>query len=465
MASSKLRTFGILFVLTLAAAGLSCSSNSQLNPPPGGQGFGQVYILTTDAPLSCVLSFKVTVAGLTLTPQGSGTPVSVLNLPTQVEFARLEGIHNLLDLISVPAGNYDAATIMLASPVIKYLDSSKNPATIETLNGTLTTSTVPVPLNPVLMVPESGIVGLRVDFRVADSLVVDASGQLTGQVNPTLSIRAVRPRDIEGHVDEVRGGVTSIDVAAATFVIQTPRGRSLTIKTDAGTVWDDDGNFDITKLAVGMIVEVEGTFNDDGTIKAEFVKVIAEDRFVAGGLITGLVPASGPADQINTLVRFELPDIPGVSVGDVGTFNVDSTTAFHIFRKRMVFSQFFFNRSSMLPGQRVVIGGQLSQQPLTGRRVTLLPQAFTGNWVIGSTRIIGPGNFGSFQLTCNSLAGCMIPGPVKVFTDNMTWFRGLNGLQDLTGTTPIRLRVFGLLLKHPADGSYVMIARWVAKLS
>ncbi len=463
MLGSRLRTIGILFVLALAAAGLSCSNSGLNPPPPGGQKFGQVYILTTDAPLSCVLSFKVTVTGLSLTPQGGGTPVSVLSSPTEIEFARLEGIHNLLDLTSVQAGNYDAATIMLANPVIKYLNTSKNPATIETLNGTLTTSTVPVPLNPVLMVPESGIVGLRVDFRVADSLVVDAAGQLTGSVNPTLTIRAVRPHDVEGHVDEVRGGITSIDVAAGTFVIQMPRGRSLTIKTDASTVFDDEGGLDITKLAVGMIVEVEGTFNDDGTLRAEFVKVIAEDRFIAGGLITSLVPSSGPADQINLLVRFELPDIPGVSVGDVGTFNVDGNTWFHIFRKRLVFSQFFFNRSSMLPGQRVVIGGQLSQQPLTGRRVTLLPQALTGNWVIGSTQI--GGNLGSFKLQCNSLAGCMIPGPVKVFTDNMTWFRGLNGLQDLTGTTPIRLRVFGLLLKHPADGSYVMIAHWVAKLS
>lgn len=118
----------------------------------------------------------------------------------------------------------------------------------------------------------------------------------------------------------------------------------------------------------------------------------------------------------------------------------------------------------MLPGQRVVIGGQLSQQPLTGRRVTLLPQALTGNWVVGSTNIIGPGNFGSFQLQCNRPGGCIINGPVTVWTDNFTWFRGLSGLRDLTGTNPIRLRVFGLLLKDPRDGSYIMIARWVARL-
>ena len=464
MLGSKLRTIGIFFVLALTAALLSCSNSGQVNPPPGGRNFGQVYVLTTDAPLSCVLSFKVTVTGLTLTPQGGGAPVSVLNSPTEIEFARLEGIQNLLDLTSVPEGNYDAATITFSSPVIKYLDTSTSPATVKTLDGTLTTSVIPVPLNPVLVVPPSGIVGLRVDFRVADSLVVDASGQLTGQVNPVLSIRAVRPRDEDGHVDEVRGGITSIDVNAGTFVIQTPRGRSITIKTDTSTVFDDDGNLDITKLAVGMIVEVEGTFNDDGSIHAEFVKVLAEDRFLAGGLITSLVPSSGPADQINLLVRFELPDIPGISVGDVGTFDVNANTAFHIFRKRLVFSQFFFNRSSMLPGQRVAIGGQLSQQPLTGRRVTLLPQALTGNWVVGSTHIIGPPNFGNFQLQCNSLAGCVINGPVTVWTDNFTRFRGLTGLQALSGTAPIRLRVFGLLLRNPQDGSYIMIARWVAKL-
>jgi hypothetical protein len=464
MASSRRRTFGILLVLALLAIGFGCSGTAELNSPPGAQTYGQVYVLTTDAPLSCVLSFKVTVTGLTLTPKGGGAPVSVLSSPTDIEFARLEGIQNLLDLTSVPADIYDAATTTLANPVIAYLDTTTNPATVQTINGTLTTSTVPVPLNPPLEVSETGIVGLRVDFRVADSLVVDANGQLTGSVNPVLTIRAVRPRDLEGHVDEVRGGIVSIDVAAGTFVIQTRRGRTITIKTDANTVFDDEGSLDITRLVIGMIVEVEGTFNSDGTIQAEFVKVIAEDRFVVGGLITELTPPTGTADQIHLLVRFELPDISGINVGNVGTFDVDANTRFHIFRKRLAFSQLLFNRSSLLPGQRIVIGGQLSQQPLTARRVTLLPQALTGDWVVGSTQI-SSGNLGSFQLNCTGLAGCLIDGPVTVLTDGFTRFRGLSGLQDLTGTTPIRLRVFGLLLKHPNDGSYVMVARWVAKLS
>src|SRR3970282_852723 len=94
MTSSKLRTFGILLVLALHAAGLGAGGNPEPNPPPG-QARGQVYILTTDAPLSCVLSFKITVTSLTLTPEGGGTPVSVLTSPTQIEFARLEGIQNL----------------------------------------------------------------------------------------------------------------------------------------------------------------------------------------------------------------------------------------------------------------------------------------------------------------------------------------------------------------------------------
>jgi len=56
-----------------------------------------------------------------------------------------------------------------------------------------------------------------------------------------------------------------------------------------------------------------------------------------------------------------------------------------------------------------------------------------------------------------------IPQSVKVFTSSLTRFVGLTGLGDLTGTSPIRLCVVGLVLKNPNTGKPVIVARVVEK--
>jgi hypothetical protein len=57
-----------------------------------------VFVTAVDAPLPSVLSFQVDVTGMTLS-DGVNPPVSVL-----VDFARLNGLHTLLDLNTIPAG-------------------------------------------------------------------------------------------------------------------------------------------------------------------------------------------------------------------------------------------------------------------------------------------------------------------------------------------------------------------------
>ena len=75
----------------------------------------------SDAPLPGVVSFKVVISGISVA-EGMGTPVTVTSGAQTVDFARLNGLHTLVDLNTIPAGTYDTVIVTLANPEIDYLN-------------------------------------------------------------------------------------------------------------------------------------------------------------------------------------------------------------------------------------------------------------------------------------------------------------------------------------------------------
>jgi len=70
---------------------------------------------------------------------------------------------------------------------------------------------------------------------------------------------------------------------------------------------------------------------------------------------------------------------------------------------------------------------------------------------------------GTFQIQVNGFAGILVPQTVTVYTAGKTGFRdGLNDVSDLTGGENVR--VVGLLIKSPLDGSTVLLAHYVDEL-
>jgi hypothetical protein len=451
---------GIL-VGMITAALASCGGGGVTTPVVPGTKFGTSFVVGTDAPLGSVLSFKVTFTGLTVSDGTNSAPL--LSQATDIEFARLNGLRTLIDLRQIPAGTYTSVTATLSAPVISYLDTSTSPPSVGTMNGTLTTSTVTAQLRQPLVVNDGDLVGLHMDFRLAQSLERDAQGQLTGNVTPNIVFRVIGPNSPEAEIDELRGGVVSVNAAAGSFVMQGPHGRQLTVTTDANTLFEPGE--DLSTFDTNTVVEVSGTIQRGSlNLHATAVQVISRDRFVLGGLITDVRPASGPANAMDLLVRTELPDVPSAQVGRITTLDFDGNERFLIHHFRMPLSIFLFNRSSLVPGQRVSAGGALvttnNPPTLDTRRVTLHRQGLEGNWVSGSTN---PGN-GSFQFAAGGLTGVLFGQPIRVFTGPHTRFRNLAGLSDLTGQNPIPLRVVGLVLQDPINGNPVMIAWAVERL-
>lgn len=444
-------------VVVVSVAMMNCGGGAIVTQPNPVRGSGSVFVVGTDAPLAAVLAFRVTFTSLSLSDGSSSA--QLLAAPQEIEFARLNGLRTLLALQSVPAGTYTSATITLASPVISALDASVSPPVVQEIAGTLTQSSVTINLPQPVVVTTDGLIGLHVDFRLRQSVQVDAAGQITGQVTPNIALRAIPPDAPDAMIDELRGGVVSVNVAAGSFVMQGPHGRNLTVTTDAQTFFEPGE--DLASLTTDTLVQVSGTLQRQTlTLRATEVLVISRSRFLLGGLITDVRPASGPATEVDVLVRTEIPDLAGIQPGRIGTVPFDGNEVFRIHHLHLPIGSLLFDADSLVAGQRVSIGGVLppAGAPLDARRVVLHRQGIEGGWVPGSTVVIS-GNTGSFDLRALGINGMLFGGPIQVRTSPLTrWGGGLSGLSDLNGANPIPLRVVGLVLKAPVSGNAVVIA-------
>ncbi len=461
---NRTKAMGV-FLAGCAAVALSSCGGGGTNTTAPQVGQASIYTIGTDAPLPSIVSCEVNVTGISL--NNGGTAVSVLAQPAIVDFAQLSGLHQLLDLTAVPTGTYTSATITIASPVIGFIDTSASPPVVNTINGTLTQSTVTVNFAQPVVVSNADLFGLRMEFDLRQSLQTDSNGQVTGTVDPVFEVALLNATDAQVSIDDFHGGVVGV-TGANTFTIQGPHGRQWTVEAGASTVLDDPttpiGSFTST-----TIVEVSGTLDPvSHDIVASEIEVVSNDSFYLGGLFTNIRPTPGAATEADLYVRDELPAINGISDGQIETLNLDGSENYLIEHIHLPLTTLLFNNSELAAGQRVGLGGKVSTTngvtTLTVHRVVLKRQGQAGAWVPGST-VVQNNNAGTFQLNDNWTAGVLLPAPLTVMTGNDTNFINLSGLSALQGTTALRIRVVGFIIVNQATGQPVMVARSVEQLS
>jgi hypothetical protein len=455
----------LLLLLPLAVmAGCGAGSSAGL----GSQSqSASIFTVATDASLPSVVSCQLTVNGLTLA--NGSTNVSVLSAPVLVDFAKLNGLHDLIDLNTVPTGTYTSATLTLGTTAsIGYINTATTPPSIGTQTGTLSQTVVTVPLAKPFVLNAADLVGLRMEFDIRQSLATDGSGQITGVVNPTFHMQLLNATDANVSIDDFRGGyVGKID--NNTFTIQGPHGRQWTVSTNNNT--DFDTGDQPNSFTTNTIVEVSGTLNPvSKTIDASEVEVVSDNKFLVEGLLTSVRPPAGqPATAADLYVRVELPDLTGVPLGSITTFSLDGSEMYRIGNLRFpVITSVLFNNSSMTPGQAVTVGGTISTSAgintLTPKRIVLGRQGQSGAWDPGSTNITA-GNVGNFTITDTSTAGVLLPSHLTVLSMSETRYINLSGLSALSGSQAIPIRVVGFILASPSTHQPVMVARFVEKMT
>ena len=466
-----------LFALALIAIAAGCGSGSMNTMPVAQQQAGTVFVSGGDAPLPSVVSFKVVISGISVA-QGTSTPVTVTTGPQTVDFAKLNGLHTLLDLNTIPAGTYDTVIVTLASPEIDYLNVTNpqtNPPTRPTISAltststppaTLSMSTVTISLTNPLVVSTGDVIGLGFEFDIRKSLAVDMNGQITGVVNPTINVNAITPSDADAYIDEFIAGVTTFNPTGNSFTIQGPHGHAFTVNVNDQTEWE--GSETINDLTSSSIVSISGTLDKtDGTFLADTVAILSQDKFFAGGLITYVDPPTGTAQDFDLYARDVLPAGTGFTSGQISTIDLTGNEKYFIYWMHNLFvnprwSNIFFNSALLVPGQHVSIGGPFSNGTVTVKRVILRHEGHTGTLVSGSTNV----GASTFQFNSNGLAGVLFNGPVTVYVTPFTKFGGgLTSLQDLTNNPTNTLRVIGVVLKDPISSQPVFVARSVTELT
>lgn len=460
------RCLGIIVLLALCLLAASCSSSPSSSTPssPTSQQ-ASVFVTGEDAPLASVVGFDVTINSITL--NGNNNSPQVLSTATTVDFARLLGLRSPLAFNSVPADTYNSATFSLSNPVISYVDMSTNPPSLTTMNGTFspttgtaTQTTVTVNFPSPMVVDSSGLAGLRMDFDIRQSVAVDGNGNVTGVVNPTIYIKATHASDSDGQVTDLMGGLASVNAAANSFVIQGPYGRQLTIDVNSSTQFNSGWN--INNLATPAVVGVQGYFQADGSLMANYVEVITTSQsFISGRVLQVTNNSSGNAQQIVMWVGETGADMVS-DVDTIQTINVSAVTQYDMCFFDNFFTNALFNSSTVIVGQRIFIGGSYSNSTFTPQMISLRFQGVYGTLTSGSVSITN-GNLGSFQLQNNGLIGYSLGGaPLTVGTSNGTLFINTTGLSELQSDGAIPIVAGGLLFVNPTTQTPVMAAAVVA---
>ena len=431
-------------IFLIACGGVSNNgSGAQAQP-------ASVFVTGEDAPLPSVLSFNVTINSITLNGK-SGSP-QVLSAPTTVDFARLLGLRTLVGFNSVPPDTYTGATFQLASPVISYLNMSTAPPSVGTINGTLTTSTVTVAFPTPMVVGNSGLAGMHMEFDLRKSLAVDATGQVTGSVNPHITLLAVQPTDEEGKITDLVGSLISVSASGSSFVLQGPHGHQFTIDVNGQTQFN--GNWNMNNLTAPAYVATQGTVQGDGSILASAVEVVSTTQAFVSGRVVALNPTTGPVQTVTIVVGEEMPAMSSAPVGLPTTLDISQVSTYDVCFFDNWFTNILFNNSSIVVGQRVFVGGSLdsSTNTFTPSMVSLRLQGVVGDLVSNSVSITS-GNRGSFQLQNGALMGYVLGAPMTVQTGDVTTFVGVNGLSGMQSGGSMSLVAGGLVLKDPVSGN------------
>jgi Domain of unknown function (DUF4382)/Domain of unknown function (DUF5666) len=457
---------GFIIVIVAALAVLSCggSTTSQTGTTPAGSG--QLVLMGTDAPVCGVASFNVTITSATLTPQGGGTPVSVMDSsnPVTVEFASLMGFNTLLNMSSVPAGTYSQVTFtFMPNPSLTVFDGTP-PAPTE-ISATLTQTTVTANIVPALHVTANGSSGLTLDFRLFQSIQTDPNtGQITGQVDPSIRVipAVITTASGLGELDDVDGIVETVTNTSSnssftgSFTLRVRNKRTFQVNIANNTKFE--GVSDLSGLTQGLFVEVDAKVDPDGNIVAKHVESESETDATRAAFVGPVLSVTrdnnGNATQLTLFVRAEHPDVSAtVPLRSKVTVNLSPSAGFRIATLGADLSAFLFDASAIARGQHVVVHGPFtggSTPTVTGNLIVLRPQPVLGNALASPSPVVGSdGKTGGYYLApCNPLFQNQT---VNVVTFYGTFFNGLVDLNSLDNTSVYLNR--GFLLYTTTSGS------------
>ena len=345
---AALMMLGMLGLAACGGGGSASSQGPQTSAVAGAAaptGTGSALVTLTDAP-GDFLSYLVNVVSLQLT-RADGTVIETVPVTTQVDFAQLVNLSEVVSAQQIPAGAYVAATLTLdysgativvdngagglTVPAANVINGSTSAALVSPNNRTKISLELPSG-SPLVITP--GTVGnLALDFNLAASNTVTpatigaatAAAAVTVTVNPVLTASLVP--DTQKQI-RVRGALVSVtDAAGSTSYTVNVRpfyndGGSqgqLVVDTTASTTFTINGSSysgsagltALAALAAGTLTSANGSFD------------VATKTFTAAAVSAGTNKTGAILDSVEGTVVARSGNVVTLSDGLICPRNAD----------------------------------------------------------------------------------------------------------------------------------------------
>jgi hypothetical protein len=413
----KRNSFSLLSLLVGALSFAACSGPPGGWNGGGGGGTGAAtvsFTLVSDTfPLiPSLMSYTVTVNGITLTPTGSGSTVTLTpsSLHT-IDLVRLQSDSAYLGtLTGVPAGSY-TVTASISGVGITFLNNSTSAisigssscASLEICSFSLSASGSPQIVSFTFNATSNGTQGIGLDFNLNSSLTL-SGGVLSANFGSDVLSAFTLPRQgsnlSAGQLDLIEDftGVTSLGQANNVTITSPTRGV-ITATSTSTTGYDPDPTGTLCNnaptslsecVASNQLASMDAVLNADGTFSVlEIEPLDASAQDIVEGTV---VPVPENSNQFAMLVTDKLPAASGSLIGSLNLGDlviVDITNipnTFYVDTKGLnvqgaspaAYSSFFgqSTTSAIFPGQSIAIHitalGQQNGLPLaTADTVTL----------------------------------------------------------------------------------------------
>src|SRR6266481_915707 len=353
---NRSKALSFLPVLLLVALSLAACSGPQnrctVNCGGGTATVSLTLVADTLPPNPSILSFKVTIVSVTLTPT-SGTAITFTPpSPIVIDLMRLQSDTALLgSLANVPSGSY-TVQVSLSSPEMTFFNDTSSTITangVTCLSGlvcaaTFTAVGTPTVSSFTLNASTGGKQGIEFDFNLKNAISL-SSGTLAVNFNPSSPTPGVftaftLPRTNANlgtnqlELTEDFTGVVSISGSSVT--ITSPTRGTLTATSTSSSFFDPspDGLIcptpsTISCVVKGQIASVDAFLKSDGTLELkEFEPLNATQQdFVEGTVYAVNSPTQftvAVTDKVQTATNSL---ISGLNTGDLLTVNLTTPVA------------------------------------------------------------------------------------------------------------------------------------------
>ena len=284
------RTVFPLIAFALSAALCGCSGLPKNNGGGGGGGAGNGSVLLTMSanpltppPSTSILSFAVTITGVSLTPS-SGTAINIpLPGTTYVaDLTRLQSDSSFLGAVinNVPAGTYTNVTLAISGASVTYCVQLNpgNPGCASGSIATVTSAAAAPVVAKSITVTANQATALRLQADIASALTINASTQVVSAVNlaasnvfslstlpPAASSLASGKLDF---VEDLTGFVTTVSGSSVTLT--TSKHGVVTAVANSSTFFSPTCallgfSHDITCVRANDLASIDAALNSDGT--------------------------------------------------------------------------------------------------------------------------------------------------------------------------------------------------------